>query len=425
VFRAAIVYVFLYAAIATYAPFLQQYYLDQGIPVPLIGAMSAYTSSVGLVSSVVWGAIHDRLPGSRWLVPLAAGFATIGGLSMYFVGASPLIIPAAGLWAVGMVGTIPMMDVRVLSMVGANRTRYSWIRACGSVGFMVFAPVVGMIVDARGTASIFFLLAPAMVMAAVASTTVPGRPDSVRAASMRKAPGVVLRHRPIVLYLVGTLAAWIALQAQVVFISVYFEELGAPSSVVGWAWTVAAAMEVPIMFAFPWLARRFGLERLILVGATILVVRQLANVVFTSPLILLACSVLQGAGFALTLIGGIMFVSLQAPKGTAATAQGILNSIGSLATIIAGGLGGQLAGLVGLRGLFAAASAMGALAVVLYAIAVIPAARAGKLATHPAGLSTADSVEGVGAEPAIEGWAIDPSGVSAPSVVAPVTDPGA
>ena len=69
------------------------------------------------------------------------------------------------------------------------------------------------------------------------------------------------------------------------------------------------------------------------------------------------------------------FVSREAPKGTAATAQGILNGVTlSLSVIIGSGLGGPLAGWLTIRGLFAISACLGVAAILLIALAVLPAA---------------------------------------------------
>jgi PPP family 3-phenylpropionic acid transporter len=356
VFRAATAYIMLYAAVGAYSPFLQQYYQSLGIPLAEIGLLLAFTSAMALAAAPVWGAIHDHVPGSRLLIPFAATIGTTGAVGLAFAGPTPLLVVAAATWAVGMAGMSPMMDVRVLSMVGANRTRYGWIRACGSASFMVWAPIVGFLVDRGGAAALFLVMIPALVLAGVSSIALPPRPDSVRAPSIRKAPGTVLRHRPIALFLIGSTVGWVALSAQNSFFSIYLRSLGAPSSMVGWTWAIAALMEVPAMFLFPWLARRFGVERLIVAGAAIVVLRLIANVTFTDPTMLLACALVQGAGFAMMLIGAVTFVSIQAPKGTAATAQGLFSAMtGSLAAIVT--------------------ACVGAAAVVMIAMAVLPEAR--------------------------------------------------
>ncbi len=375
-YRSATAYIILFAAVGAYAPFLQQYYQSLGIPLWEIGLLAAFTSTMALSAAPVWGAIHDHVPASRLLIPLAASIATVGAIGLALAGATPWLALAAATWAIGMSGTSPMMDVRVLSIVGANRARYGWIRACGSASFIVVAPIVGLLVDRGGMSAMFWVMIPAIALAGVAAITLPPRLDSVRPPSLRKAPGTVLRHRPIALFLIGSTAAWTAISFQNSFFSIYLRSLGAPSSEVGWTWAIAATMEIPVMFLFPWLARRFGIERLLVAGAAIVFLREIANVAFTSPELLLACSLVQGAGYALMLIGGITFVSLQAPKGTAATAQGILSGVtASLAAILGAGVGGQLAGLLTIRGLYVVAACLGALAVAMIAVAVLPVSR--------------------------------------------------
>jgi MFS family permease len=117
----------------------------------------------------------------------------------------------------------------------------------------------------------------------------------------------------------------------------------------------------------------------------IMALRLIINAFFVSPTILIACSLMQGAGYGLALIGGISFVSRQAPNGTAATAQGILNAVTfSLSSIIGSGVGGQVAGWLTIRGLYAISAVLGVVAIVLVALAVLPASRQGALEPPPA-----------------------------------------
>jgi PPP family 3-phenylpropionic acid transporter len=281
----------------------------------------------------------------------------------------------AALFAAGMAGTTPMMDVRVLDLAGSDRTRYGLVRAFGSASFMVCAPLVGLLNDAHGYQALFLVMVPAVIAGGLAASAVPGRVNVARLPNMMRAPGRVLGHRPIAFFLIGSLVCWTAIYCQSSFFSIYLKSLGAPPDQVGFAWSIGAVLEIPTMIGFPILARRFGVERLILLGAAITLVREIANVTFTVPTVLLACSVLQGAGYALLVVGGVTFVSLRAPKGTAATAQGLLSGTTvSLSAIIGSGVGGQLAGLLTIRGLYVIAVVLGALGFVMLAAAVLPGA---------------------------------------------------
>jgi PPP family 3-phenylpropionic acid transporter len=307
--RAGLAYVIVFIGVAAYSPYLSLYYQSLGISLGQIGALLAFTSAIALLSAPAWGAIHDRFPRSLILLPLAGSMAALGGFGLWRVGASPLLPVFAALFATGMAGTTPMMDVRVLELAGSDRTRYGLVRAFGSASFMVCAPLVGLLNEARGYQALFLVMVPALIAGGLMASAIPGRANVARAPSMVRAPGRVLTHRPITLFLIGSLVCWTAIYCQSSFFSIYLKSLGATGDQVGWAWSLGAVLEIPTMLSFPVLARRIGVERLILLGAGITVAREIANVSFTNPSILLACSILQGAGYALLVVGGVTFVS--------------------------------------------------------------------------------------------------------------------
>jgi PPP family 3-phenylpropionic acid transporter len=387
VYRAIGTYIIAYSAVAAWAPYLSAYYnRGLGIPLGLVGLLMALTSTVSLVGSPLWGTLHDRNPQSGLLLPVAATIAAAGALGMLILGASPLLPVAAAIFALGISGMFPMMDVRVLEMVSADRTRYARVRVWGSISFIVLAPLIGMLTATHGLQALFWVMIPALLAGGLAVTTLPGRDHEVRATSMRRAPMTVLRHRPIAICLIGSFLAWAAVSSQNAFFTIYLIQLGASTDMAGSAWSIAALLEVPAMFFFPALARRFGVERLIVLGAVLLVVRQTANVVFAEPVVLMGFSLIQGIGYSFVLIGSVTFMSHQAPRGTAATAQGIFNAVaGSMAVIAGAGIGGQLAGLLTIRGLYVVSACLGASAVIVIAAAVLPVARARALegATQP------------------------------------------
>jgi PPP family 3-phenylpropionic acid transporter len=403
VYRAVSAYVIVFGAVAAWAPYLSVYYHQGlGITIAATGLLMALTSGVTLVCSPIWGTLHDRWPRSRLLLPLAAAIAATGAVGLYASGPTPWLALSAAAFAAGASGVTPMMDVRVLEMVSADRTRYARVRLWGSASFIVFAPLVGLLTVGYGLHAIFFVMAPCLLFGGLVAAMLPGRAD-IRVVSMRQAPAAVLRQRTIVLFLLGAFFAYGAISAQYSFFSIYLVQLGAPTDLAGSAWSIQALLEVPTMFLFPALARRFGVEKLIVAGALVVAAREAANALFLDPTILMAVSFIQGAGYSLLLIGSITFISHQAPKGTAATAQGIFNAVaGSLASIAGSGLGGQLAGLLSIRGLYFVSTGIGLAAVVMIAAVALPAARVAERAktSRPVALEPAATPQHVPPEPA-------------------------
>ena len=382
-YRAVAAYVIVYGAVAAWAPYLSVYYnKGLGIAIGATGLLMAMTSGVTLLGAPIWGTLHDRYPRSKVLLPLAAVTASLGAFGLYLSGPTPWLAVSAAVFAAGACGLSPMMDVRVLEMVSADRTRYARVRLWGSLSFIVVVPLVGLLTVAHGLHALFWVMVPCLLAGGLAATLLPGRTNAIRATSLRRAPATVLRHRPIALFLLGGFFGWAAISSQNSFFTIYLIQLGAPTDLAGSAWSIAALLEVPTMFLFPVLARRFGLERLIVLGALIVVAREVANALFLDPAILIAVSLTQGLGYSLLLIGSVTFISHQAPRGTAATAQGLFNAVaGSLASIVGSGVGGQLAGLLSIRGLYAVSACLGLLSAALIAAAVLPVARAAAL--HP------------------------------------------
>lgn len=370
--RARLSYTLYYVCVAAYVPYLQLYYGSVGIDLAGIGALSAFSSFVALIASPIWGAISDRYPESKVLIPISSVIAAVGGLAMGTVGASWLLVPAVVAYSVGLAGTSPMMDVLVLHMTGADRTRYASVRAFGSLSFIIATPIIGLVIH-QSYVELFYFLIPALLLAGLTSLMLPRRSTAVRTFGMTRAPMVVLHHRPIAVFLLTAFLGWTALYTQNPFLSIYLRDLGATSDQVGYLWSAQALLEVPSMLVFPLLVRRVGSERLIVLGMAVLACRQAANALFTDPGVLIGLSLMQGLGYGFLLVGSVAYVSQQSPRGTAATAQGIFNAVSfNLASIIGAGVGGEVGRILSIRTLFGISAALGAISVVLLAIAVLP-----------------------------------------------------
>ena len=178
----------------------------------------------------------------------------------------------------------------------------------------------------------------------------------------------------LVRFLAVALVVWSANSAINGFFSIHLVEIGAPQTLVGWAWAIGAAVEVPLMFSFSALARRFGLERLIVFGAALFVARAAAVALVTDPVLATLTMAIHGAAFALVLIGCVAYVSGHAPAGAAAAAQGVLTAtIMGFAMIIGPEIGGELSARLGLPGMFVAAGIAGAGGVIGLAWLLAPA----------------------------------------------------
>ena len=347
----------LYVAVGAFYPFIPVYYQSLGIALGGIGLLGALAAGAGAVAAPLWGAAADHFRTPRAVMPVAAvGGAISAALLSVVSPVLPLVLTAAAL-AMFMAGVAPILDARALEVAGGDRNRYSLLRVWGSGSFIVSVLLVGWLIDQSGITSMFAVLTGALIATGLIGLAFRGEAGAAAAAPHLTGIGTVLRSPVIGPFLLAILLVWSSNMAINAFFSIHLVDIGAESALVGASWAIGALVEIPVMLGYPWLGGRFGAERLLLVGASFFLLRAIAVLVLRDPVLATATMAVHGIGFALVLVGGVVYVSRHAPPGLAATAQGVLGAtVFGLAAILGPGIGGLLAGWLGLEGMFTVAT---------------------------------------------------------------------
>ena len=363
-------YVAAFGAVGAWYPYLAVFYQERGLDLGLIGLMTALGAAAGLVSAPIWGALADRFAGSPLIIPVAALVTAAGAIALALSDTVGGMAAALVLSSVAFAGVAPTLDARALETVGDDRNRYGGLRAWGSGAFIVVVAFTGALVERAGITSMFIVYVAALLVLAVVSLPLRGDAGAPRLPRL-DAIGVVLRHPPLFRFLPAVLLVWSAAMAINWYFSIHLIELGAPGELVGSAWAIGALVEIPIMGAYPMLARRVGSGRLLVIGAALFALRAVVLSLVNDPFLAAATMALHGAAFALVLVGGVTFVSRHAPEATAATAQGILSAtVYSIAMIIGPGIGSWVAENFGVPALFTMAWTTSTLAIPVLWLAV-------------------------------------------------------
>lgn len=377
--RSALAYAAFFAAAGAWVPYLTLYYRDLGFQLGEIGGLLALGSLVGLVASPAWGSLSDRRHGSPSILVTAIGSAIVGTglLTLGFDVDGPvrLVVVAAGaaLLGCGIAGTLPLIDARALETAGASRSGYGPLRAWGSVGYVLSALGTGAIVETAGARALLVVMTIFLIATAGVGLSLrpPPAPTGRRYGSPLRDAGRLFGPRGLGLFVLGSFLAWLGMQLVLSFTPLRFAELQAGATIIGLGGAIAAAIEVPLMLAFPRLAARFGSHRLLIAGALFLMARSVVAALATSPALLLAASVFAGLGYALLLVAGVVYVSTHVPPELAATAQGIFQGVGSsLSQVTAAVVGGAIAATAGIQGMFVLAAGLGVAATIIVAVAV-------------------------------------------------------
>ena len=356
-------YIALYAAVGASFPFLAVFYDSRGLSIGEIGLLIALAAAAGLVAAPLWGILADRLAGSRSILPFAALLAAGAGVTVAFLHGPLPIALAVIVMALAFAGLGPTLDASALATLGGDRDRWGGYRALGSASFIVAVVATGALIQRAGAASLFAVFVAALVLLAVVTLPLRGKADDARLSGLRGL-GLVLRHPSLARFLPAVLIVFTASMSVNWYFSIHLLDLGAPGELVGSAWAIGAIVEIPIMWAYPWLTARFGAERLLILGAAAFAARVLVLVLTSDPLLATASMALHGIGFALVLVGGVTYVARHAPPATAATAQGVLSAtVFSIAMIVGPAMGSGVAATAGVPAMFFVSLALSLVAI--------------------------------------------------------------
>ena len=374
VLRPAIVYAILFGAQGAYLPYISIYLASTGLDLGTVGALIALFAAVSVVAAPWWGALADSSGDIRGPVVVAGLLSGVAVLALALAVGPVLIALATIFLAAAWAGVIPMIDSRAVRMVG-HRDRFGQARASGSGAFVVVAFATSAVVATAGPDGMFLVYGPLVVLTGLSAwllLRLPARPatdrddrDRARSGSGRGRSGIspatilgVLRTPRLGIFFIASIAVWTSHSALLGFISLRIIELGGSSTLVAVTWSLGAAIEVPLMYAFPALARRFGVERLLVVGAFAFAGRAVVGAFVADPGLIALSSPFGGVGFAFFYVGTVSWVSSSVGRGVQATAQGVFTgtaqSIGAICgSIIGGAIGAQfgLPLLFGLSGL--------------------------------------------------------------------------
>jgi MFS family permease len=384
-------YIAAFVPVGAIGPYIAVYFQSLGLSLDGIGILAALLAACALIAAPIWGAVADQRLGSRSTLALtslvaAAMGAVVGWTNVLFIAAV-----FALLFQLAAAGISPVLYAVTLDLVGDNRSRFAFYRVWGSAAFVVSAVLVGILIDATSLPVLFVPAGIGLVVTALFALGIPKRTTS-NAARPLSGLREVIRPAAMIAFLLASLIVWSANSMVNDFYSIYLESIGASSALVGSAFALAAIIEIPILLAFPWLAGRFGLRAVLVIGALFFVARTALLLITADPLVASSAMALFGAGSALLLVGGITYVGGLAPSRLAATAQGVFVAVVSgLSQIIGPAAGGLIAGATTLQLMFGVAL----VASVVGAVAIWMAVASRRVAATPTSAESAVADTGV------------------------------
>jgi MFS transporter, PPP family, 3-phenylpropionic acid transporter len=383
-----------YAAMGLAGPFTVIYYkhvlAEPGGPpaVGLIGLLIFVNMIVGVVSLPVAGFLVDRFKIENRLLTVLSALVAIGMIPVAVAGA-----PAAANWplatrwlalviGVGISGLFirpmfPIIDTETLSYLHVkygSGDRYGRYRMWGTVGWVVTATGMGVILTGRDNLAGAFVAGAAgyLVLAAVAATGFRAQIQQVTL------PWEHLKHdRVFARYLVFAFVFYLASSSSFSFTGYLLDDLHMGAAGIGIAFGIGAVWEIPIMRGSDRILARIGCKRMILLGAGVTALKLVLFVVVGSrsrPVLMAVVHQLTGVGYPLVWLGAIGLMDLRAHPDLRATYQSLNQLVATIAMALAGPFGSLVVASVGSRWLMGV-DAFLLVAGIVYLAAAVPEPR--------------------------------------------------
>jgi PPP family 3-phenylpropionic acid transporter len=323
-YRLPVFYFFLNGAFASWQSFFNLHLDHIGFSSMQIGILGALFISTAALVIPFWGMLADKYGNNRIVLLLTTACALVvfligRTLSFQWMFAFVLLI------SVFHQPSGAVVDGMAAGFVRENpRFSFGQFRLWSSVGYASLSLLVGYLVR-QGTGVIFKISAGLFVFLALFNlVTLPRKPVTNRILVNFRSFGLFFRNAPLLVFLLLILFFGMAIAPLQQFINLYYLDIGASNSFIGWVFFVQAIPEIPAYFVASRMVRRTGSEKVILFAMAVSMLRMVFYGLISSPSLAIFFSIFHCITIAFFLVGVVEYVQDRTPVHLRTTGQALI-----------------------------------------------------------------------------------------------------
>jgi PPP family 3-phenylpropionic acid transporter len=333
-------------------PFLILFYQELDFSGTQIGLLTGIPPLVTLVSAPFWTGLADSKRWHKWVMGLGIlGTALVIFLLQSFSGF--VVIFTLIILFNTFISPVPSLaDSATINMLGDDRAKYGRIRLGGTIGWGVFAPIAGIIVQRYGLQAGFLSFCAIMLVNLLISQrfvhgsheTMEARHGGIRA---------LLANRRWINFLFLAFLGGIGSFSVAAYLFAYMAEMGANESTMGIASSIATVTEVLIFFFGNRLVKKLGAYGLLLLALVMSGIRSVLLGLIDTLSMVMILQVFGGTVFPAMWLAGVYYADQNAPAGLKSSSQGLFGAmVFGVGAAASGFFGGLLLESIGGRGMF-------------------------------------------------------------------------
>ena len=265
-------YFFYFALLGCISPYWGLFLDARGFSAQEIGELMALFGLVRIIAPNVWGALGDYTGRRMALLRLGTLMCALIFLNIFWVGSfltmAMIMVGYGFFWA----AVLPQFEVVTLNYLKERTDEYSKIRIWGSIGFVVFVLILGVVFDyiSVGYLPVFMLILLAAIF--ISSTAIKGQ-ELTHEHEEGLGFLALVRRSPVVAFLMAAFLMQVSHGAYYTFFSLFLEQAGYSRSLIGSLWAIGVLAEVIIFLVVHKLFGRISYKAVLVLSLFLAAVR--------------------------------------------------------------------------------------------------------------------------------------------------------
>ena len=345
-------YFVYFAGMSALMPFFVLFYQGLGFSGAQIGLLTGIPPLITLVASPFWTGVADSRHWHKWIMGLGIGVSALAIFLMQSFTSFVIIFALIILFNLFFSPVPALADSATMNMLGEERAMYGRIRLGGTLGWGLFAPIAGALVEDYGLKIAFWIFSGLMLVNLLISQKfVHGSHE--QAEPKQGGIRILLTNRRWLNFLFLAFLGGIGSFSAAVYLFPYMAELGASESTMGIGLTLSTLTEIPIFFFGHRLVKRFSSYGLLIMALVMMGVRSLLFAAANTTSLVLIVQGFGGMLFPAMWLAGVSYADENAPAGLKSSAQGLLGAMSfGVGAAFSGFISGLLLESIGGRGMF-------------------------------------------------------------------------
>jgi PPP family 3-phenylpropionic acid transporter len=278
-------YFFYFASLGVLVPYWSLYLKSLGFNSLTIGSLIAILPATKLIAPYIGGWLADHTRRSMLIIRVTSILAMLSFLLVFVDQQLWWLSCTMLLFSFFWNATLPQFEAMTLNHLGDDSHHYSMIRLWGSLGFIVFVVLIGGLLQRYQTDIIPLAALFTFALISLSSFIVPEKLNTPHAS--HSPIWHVIKQPKVLAFLIVCFLMLCSHGPYYTFYTIYLEEQGYSSHMIGMLWAVGVLAEVIIFLLMHRLLPVFGARKLLLITLLLTTVRWLLIGFFVDDLSML------------------------------------------------------------------------------------------------------------------------------------------